>query len=56
MENRVRELELVGEGWLVNGKYLIDHQGTIWYDHNYLGYRKDFPLWLFKLRDELCGK
>ena len=53
---KVRTLELVSNGWLVNGKYIISFNGVICYNYNYLGYRNDYPDWLFKLRDELLGK
>lgn len=53
---QVHTLELVSNGWLVNGKYIISFNGVICYNYYYLGYRNDYPEWLFKLRDELLGK
>lgn len=52
----VKTIGINADGYVVNGKYLIDNQGTIWYDYGYVGYRKDFPQWLFQLRDDLLGK
>lgn len=42
-----------GDHWLVDGKYQVLKNGVIYYDHSYVGKRKDFPQWLFKLRDQM---
>ena len=50
------KIERLEDCWIVDNKYEIDDNGTVFYSWEYTGKKTDFPEWVFNLAKELVNK
>lgn len=51
------KLSAGGKYYIINDKFIIEKEGgAIWYHPDFIGIRKDFPKYVFEIRDKLAKR
>jgi hypothetical protein len=56
LDNHIKTINAIDNGWLINNKVIIDNNGILWNDFNNLKPFKNFPQYYFELSNKLVER